>query len=80
MLESLESWMCTDLAEQAKSVTVPALVIASALDAPDAAESKAAALLPNAGFVVVPDAAHYAILERPKPIAAHIRDFAASRL
>ncbi len=78
VLESLESWTCADLAKQAKSVTVPALVIASALDAPEAAESKTAALLPNASFVVVPDAAHYAILERPQPIAAHIRDFAAA--
>ncbi len=78
VLESLESWICTDLAEQAKSVTVPALVIASALDVPEAAESKVAALLPNASFVVVPAAAHYAILERPCAIASRINDFVAT--
>lgn len=78
VLESLESWMYADLAEPAKRVAAPAVVIASALDAPEQAQSNVAALLPNAGFVVVPDAAHYAILERPQAIASRISDFVAA--
>ncbi len=78
VLESLESWMYADLAEKAQGVAVPAVVIASALDAPEAAQSKVAALLPDARFVVVPDAAHYAILERPGAIASRINDFVAA--
>jgi pimeloyl-ACP methyl ester carboxylesterase len=77
VLESLESWMRADLAEPATRVAAPAVVIASAQDAPERAQSSVAALLPNGRFVVVPDAAHYAILERPDAIASRIGDFAA---
>ncbi len=78
VLESLESWMHTDLSEDAKRVAAPTMVIASALDAPEKAQSKVAALVPGAEFVIVPDAAHYAVLERPETIASRISDFAAT--
>ncbi|HEY6324929.1 MAG TPA: alpha/beta fold hydrolase [Candidatus Cybelea sp.] len=78
VLECLEAWMHADLAEPAKRVVAPAVVIASAQDAPERAHSNVAALLPDARFVVVPDAAHYAILERPGAIASHIGDFVAA--
>jgi len=80
VLESLASWVQTDLAEPAKRVGAPAVVIASAQDAPERAERYVAALLPNADFIVVPDAAHYAILERPRAIASRINDFVATRV
>jgi pimeloyl-ACP methyl ester carboxylesterase len=78
VLESLDSWMHTDLTEPAKRVAAPAVVIASAQDAPERAQINVAALLPNAGFVVVPDAAHYAILEMPDALASRIGDFVAT--
>jgi len=78
VLESLESWMRTDLKEKATGALMPAVVIASELDAPERAQSNVAALLPSARFLVVPDAAHYAILERPDAIASRISDFVAT--
>ena len=78
VLESLQSWMHADLTEKAQGVAAPAVVIASSFDAPEAAHSKVAAHLSNASFVVVPDAAHYAILEKPETVATRIRDFVAT--
>jgi pimeloyl-ACP methyl ester carboxylesterase len=72
-LESFASWAHADFAEETRSITAPALVIAPEHDVPDVYERKVAALLPNARYVVLPEAGHYAILERPREIAALIR-------
>jgi 3-oxoadipate enol-lactonase len=72
-LESFESWAHADFAEATRTIDAPALVIAPEYDA-GATREKVADLLPNARYVVVPDCAHYAILERPKAIAALIRE------
>ena len=74
-LESFESWAHADFAEQTREIAVPALVIAPEHDLPQSAEERVAALLPNARFVVLPDAAHYAIVELPHEIADLIRQF-----
>lgn len=68
-LESFESWAHAGFAESTRSIAVPTLVIAPQFDNPGLYEAKVAALLPNARFVVLPDAAHYAIVEKPREIA-----------
>ena len=78
VLQSLESWMHTDMAEATRAVTVPVLVIASELDAPQMQQERVAAFLPNARYVVLPGAAHYAILEKPAEVAEMIREFILS--
>lgn len=72
-LESFESWAHADFAESTRSILAPALVVAPERDNPDIYETKVAALLPNARFVLLPESAHYAILEKPAEIAALIR-------
>ncbi len=75
-LESFESWAHADFAEATRGINVPVLVIAPERDARDTRE-RVADLLPNARYVLLPECAHYAILERPQAIAEMIRDFAA---
>jgi 3-oxoadipate enol-lactonase len=74
-LECFESWAHADFAGATKKIEAPALIIAPEHDAPEASQRKVAALLPNARCVVLPDAAHYAILEKPGEIARLIADF-----
>jgi 3-oxoadipate enol-lactonase len=76
-LESFESWAYADFADATKNIQSPALVLAPALDAPGTVEQKVAALLPNVRYEVLPDCAHYAIVERPEAIAQLIRAFVA---
>ena len=69
-LESFESWMNADFAEETRTIRVPAVVIAPEHDDPEMYERKvAAALLPNARFVLLRDSGHYAVLEQPEAIA-----------
>ncbi|HEY2473574.1 MAG TPA: alpha/beta hydrolase [Candidatus Cybelea sp.] len=68
-LESFESWTNADFADETKAIRVPVVVIAPEHDDPEMYERKVAALLPNARFVVLRDAAHYAIMEKPEEIA-----------
>jgi pimeloyl-ACP methyl ester carboxylesterase len=77
-LESFESWAHAAFAEATQRIEAPALVIAPQHDAPEAAQSRVAALLPNGRHVVLHGAAHYAIVERPNEIAQMIRDFLPS--
>jgi pimeloyl-ACP methyl ester carboxylesterase len=74
-LEALESWTHTDLAERAKTVAVPGLVIAPEYDQPDKARARVADLLPNASFAVLPGAAHYSIVEHPSETANLMREW-----
>ncbi len=74
-LESFESWAYADFADATKNIRAPVLVLAPAMDAPETVERKVAALLPNARFEVLPDCAHYAIVEQPQAIAHRIRAF-----
>ncbi len=74
-LESFESWAHADFAEATRAISAPVLVIAPQHDIPEVPETKVAALLRNARYVVVPDSAHYAIVEKPREIAAMIREF-----
>jgi pimeloyl-ACP methyl ester carboxylesterase len=76
-LESFESWAYADFADATTNIQTPALVLAPALDAPEKVEQRVAALLPNAQYEVLPDCAHYAIVERPEAIADLIRAFVA---
>jgi pimeloyl-ACP methyl ester carboxylesterase len=73
-LESFESWANADFAEATRTISTRAIVIAPERDNPEMYERKVAALIPNARFVVLPDCGHYAILERPREIAALIGD------
>jgi pimeloyl-ACP methyl ester carboxylesterase len=68
-LESFESWSNADLSEAVRAMTAPAVVVAPESDNPEMQEQKVAALLPNARFVVLPGAGHYAMLEQPAEIA-----------
>ncbi len=74
-LECFESWAHANFAEETKTIAAPTLVIAPEKDAPEVSEQKVAALLPNARYVVLPNAAHYVIVEKPVEIANLIRDF-----
>jgi pimeloyl-ACP methyl ester carboxylesterase len=71
-LESFESWTNADFADETKAIRVPVVVIAPEHDDPEMYERKVAALLPNARFVVLRDAAHYAIMEKPREVAGVI--------
>jgi len=73
-LASFESWAHADFAEATRNVRSPAVVVAPEKDAPESTEERVVALLPNARGVVLPDCAHYAILERPGAIAELIRE------
>jgi len=75
VVESLESWMHTDLEEAAKRVTAPALVIAPERDQPEKAKTRVADLIPGARYAVLPDAAHYCILERARETAEMIQQW-----
>jgi len=75
-LESFESWAFADFAEQTRAIAVPVIVIAPEHDAPEAAEARVTALLPNAQHVVLAGAGHYAQLEKPREIAELIAGFA----
>lgn len=74
-LESFESWSHTDFAEEARRIEAPTLVIAPEYDAPEKCERDVAALLPNAKCAVLPQAAHYAIVERPQELAEMLNEF-----
>jgi pimeloyl-ACP methyl ester carboxylesterase len=76
-LESFDPWAFADFAAETSSIVAPTLVIAPSLDGPEAAERRVAALLRDARYVVLPDSAHYAIVERPEAIAQLIRAFVA---
>ncbi len=71
-LEALASWSTTDLTGASRALTVPAIVIAPERDNVEMQKSKVAELLPNASFVTVAGAGHYAMLERPREIAQTI--------
>jgi pimeloyl-ACP methyl ester carboxylesterase len=73
-LESFESWSTADFAEATRAISARTIVVAPEHDNPEMYEHKVAALLPNARFMLLPDCAHYAILEQPAAIAAIIRD------
>lgn len=75
MVESLDSWMHTDLSEQARAINVPVLVIASENDQPDNAKAKVADVVSGASFALLPRAAHYAIVENPRDVANLIREW-----
>ena len=77
-LECFESWAHADFAAQTQRIEAPALVIAPENDAPEVTEQRVAALLPHARLVMLKRAAHYAILEQPKEIAALISAFRQS--
>ncbi len=75
-LASFESWANADFAEATRTISAPAIVIAPERDNPETYQRKVAALLPNARFVLLSDSGHYAIVERPREIAALIGDIA----
>lgn len=77
-LECFESWAYADFAAQTQRIEAPALVIAPENDAPETTEQRVAALLPHVRLVTLPRAAHYAVLEQPKEIAALISTFLTS--
>jgi pimeloyl-ACP methyl ester carboxylesterase len=77
-LESFESWAHADFAEATRAIKASALVIAPEHDVPEVHERKVAALLPNARYVVLPECAHYALLEKPREIAELIREFVSA--
>lgn len=74
-LASFESWAHTDYAEEAKRITAPTVVIAAEQDQPELSKRHVAELIPGARHVVLPGAAHYAIVEQPREVADMIRDF-----
>jgi pimeloyl-ACP methyl ester carboxylesterase len=78
-LESFESWAHADFAALTQSIEAPALVIAPEKDGPEATEQRVAALLPRAQYIMLLEAAHYAIVEQPKEIAALISAFVSER-
>lgn len=74
-VECFESWAHANFADETKRIQARTLVIAPEKDAPEISERRVAALLPNARYVVLPNAAHYAIVEKPVEIANLIRGF-----
>jgi pimeloyl-ACP methyl ester carboxylesterase len=71
----LDSWVHTDLSDQAAAIEVPVLVIAPENDQPDNARTKVADVVANASFSLLPGAAHYAIVENPREVANLIREW-----
>jgi pimeloyl-ACP methyl ester carboxylesterase len=76
-LECFESWAHADFAEVTRTIAAPVLVVAPEHDAPQTQEQRVAALLPQATYVMLRNAAHYTIVEEPKEIAELIRAFVA---
>lgn len=74
-VDTFTSWTRADLSEQARAIRLPTLVIASENDDPDGCKAKVSDLIPGAQHVVLPGAAHYAIVEDAPAVAAAIRDF-----
>jgi 3-oxoadipate enol-lactonase len=68
-LEALESWSSTDLSDGARTMNAPAIVIAPDGDNVEMQQTKVADLLPNARFVKLDGAGHYAMFEQPRKIA-----------
>ena len=56
------------------SLTMPVLIVAGEHDelAPPPLQRELAALLPDAELAIIDDAGHFAPLERPDPVAAHV--------
>jgi len=79
VLQSLESWMHADLAEASRAIGVPTLVIAPEQDQPEKVKTRVADLIPGAQYAVLPDAAHYCIVEKPAEVANMIREFIESQ-
>ena len=68
-LEALESWSGTDLSEAAGALATSAIVVAPQRDNVAMQKDRVAALLSHCRFVELPDAGHYAMLEKPREIA-----------
>lgn len=68
-LGSFASWGFANFADATRRIEAPALVIAPEHDAAESVERNVAALLPNGEYVVLPNGAHYAIVEQPQEIA-----------
>lgn len=68
-LGSFESWGFANFADATRRIEAPALVIAPEHDAAEAVERNVAALLPNSEYALLPNGAHYAIVEQPQQIA-----------
>lgn len=62
--------------DRLRELPMPVLLIAGAGDAPYAAHAASmAALIPDAGVVIVPDAGHAVVGERPEVVAAAVATF-----
>ena len=77
-LESLESWTTLDFAGDVETIETPTLVLAPEFDrpmTPELARESVADLIAGSAFAIVPEAGHYAPLERPDFIADAIERF-----
>jgi pimeloyl-ACP methyl ester carboxylesterase len=63
-----------------KDIAVPALVLCGAQDkvCPPEVHREMAVLIPDATLAVIPDAGHFALIENPDAIAAHVRAWLAA--
>ncbi|MBV9718210.1 MAG: alpha/beta hydrolase [Candidatus Eremiobacteraeota bacterium] len=77
-LQSFDSWAHADFAEATRGIQAPVLVIAPEHDSPQVHQERVAALLPNVRYELLPNSAHYAIVENAQEIAALIAGFIVS--
>jgi pimeloyl-ACP methyl ester carboxylesterase len=77
-LESYESWTSLAFGDEAATIDTPTLVLAAQADrpmTPDVVRERVSGPIAGSRFVVLEDAGHYAIVERPERIADEIADF-----
>jgi non-heme chloroperoxidase len=78
-IEAFDSWTRVSFEDQARTITVPTLVIAGAADrpqTPDFLRERVAKIIPGARMTVVDEAGHYVQMEQPEGTAELIHAFA----
>jgi pimeloyl-ACP methyl ester carboxylesterase len=74
-LEMFDSWQPGSFADEAATIATPALVLAPSHDRPAFVKEHVADPIVGSSFVVVDECGHYAPVEKPRELAAHIAAF-----
>jgi pimeloyl-ACP methyl ester carboxylesterase len=74
-LESFASWQPGDFSAEAATIETPALVLAPDRDRPEFVKEHVADIIAGSRFEVVADCGHYALVDRPRELAAAIAAF-----
>jgi pimeloyl-ACP methyl ester carboxylesterase len=76
-LESFDSWQPGDFSAEAATIETPTLVLAPDHDRPQFLKERVADLIAGSRFEVIADCGHYALVDKPREVAAAIEAFVA---